>query len=150
MGWQLDCRKMGAGPHRLSGCLSQGALDSQPGRGLCFWNVGSPVSLGGEECGGQLVRQWESSPAGRTGTLVSAIAECPVAPEHTVCSEETHSLLGSSLTHSQILIGLLEDRTCRLGLIRAVRCLIELDTHTHTHTQTQTHTQASMSTYSNP
>lgn len=88
MGWQLDCRKMGAGPHRLSGCLFQGALDSQPGRGPCFWNVGPPVSLGGEECGGKLVRQWESSPAGRNGTLVSAKAECPVAPEHTVCSEE--------------------------------------------------------------
>lgn len=74
---------------------------------------------------------------GRNGTLVSATAECPVAPEHTVCpEEETHSLWGLSLTHSQILIGLLEDRACRLGLIRAVRCLIELDTHTHTHTQT--------------
>ena len=136
MAWQLDCDG-GAGPHRLSSCLSQGALDSQPGRGPCFWNVGSPVSLGGEECGGQLVRQWESSPVGRNGTLVSATAECPVAPEHTVCpEEETHSLWGLSLTHSQILIGLLEDRACRLGLIRAVRCLIELDTHTHTHTQT--------------
>lgn len=34
-----------------------GALDSQPGRGLCFWNVGPPVCLGGEECRGKLVRQ---------------------------------------------------------------------------------------------
>lgn len=49
--------------------------------------------------------------------------------------KKTHSLLELCLTHSQILIGLLEDQACRLGLIRAVRCLIELDTHSHSATR---------------
>lgn len=46
------------------------------------------------------------------------------------------AFLWPSLTHS-FPIGLFEDHTCHLGLIRAVKCLMELDTHTSKRAHTQ-------------
>ena len=81
--------------------------------------------------------------------MVSTVAECPVAPEHTVCSEqEARSLLvaaSDSLTDPDWAA---RGSNLLPWPLSAVKRLVEPDTHTHT--RIQTHTQASMPTYTNP
>ena len=85
-----------------------------------------------------MARPWVSPLAGTNGTLVSTIAECPGAAGHAVCSEEEmHGFWWPSLTPSRILMGLLEEQTRLPGLVRAVQCLLELDTHSDPHTPRQ-------------
>ena len=96
-GWKSDWGKIRAGPF-LQLPFSEGAGPAAKKGAMCL-ECGSSSKFGSwaldeEECGGQLARQWESSSAGRNGTLVSTVAGCPVAPERTVCSEqETRGLL---------------------------------------------------------
>lgn len=133
-GWKLDWGKIRAGPHRPSSFPSQRELCLRAGRGRVsvMWVLlyVCILSFGWGGVWGKLARWWESFLAGMSDMLVSTVVECPVALGHTVFRRQRHAaFLWLSLTHS-VPTGLFEEYTCHLGLISALKCLMELDTRT--------------------
>lgn len=99
MGWQLDCRKDGGWTPTVSpGCLSEGRWTTAARKRAVFLECGSSCKFKvGKSVETSWSDEWGKIAAGRNGTLVGH-GRCPVAPEHTVCSEEDAQPLESCLT----------------------------------------------------
>lgn len=94
-------------------------------------------ALDEEECGGQLARQWgHPQPEGMARWSRLELSALWHLNTPSVQNERRAAFSWPPPTHSRVLIGLLEDQTCCLGLISAVKCLVEPDTHTHSHSDT--------------
>lgn len=98
-----------------------------------MWGLPYVCLLGfdGKECGGKLAGRRESFLEGMNGMLVLdwSGVPCGTWTPRLFRGERRVAFLWPSLTHA-FPVGLCEAHTRHLGLIRAVKCFMELDTHT--------------------